>query len=98
MRKSRANLKIGPTLMEPIARLVGCYVNNIFVDAVDLGQRLDEINGVAFVASKLRPNRMSVDCDPQSCNPVIICSSRQKPEPHRSDANEYRAPARGCVR
>ncbi len=60
--------------MKPIARLAGRYINNVFVDAVDLGQRLDEIKGVAFVASQLRPNRMSVDCDPQSCNPVTICS------------------------
>ena len=96
MRKSGANFEIGPTFMEPFARLAGGYVNNVFVDAVDLGQRLDEINGVAFVASKLRPNRMSVDCDPQSRNPVIIYSSRPKPGPRHSDANAYRA--RGCVR
>ena len=70
MRKSGANLEIGPTLMEAIARLAGRYVNNVLIDAVDLGQRLDEINGVAFVAPKLRPNRMSIDCDPQSCNPT----------------------------
>lgn len=84
--------------MEPVARLAGCYVNNVLVDAVDLGQRLDEINGVAFVASKLRPNGMSIDCDPQSRNPVIICSSRQKPVPRHPGADAYRAPARGCVR
>lgn len=41
MRKSGPNLDVGPTLMESIAGLVGRYVNKVFVDAVDLGQRLD---------------------------------------------------------
>ena len=66
MRKGGANFEVGPTLMEAIARLVGRDVDSVVVDAVDLRQRLDEINGVAFVAPKLRPNRMSIDCDPQS--------------------------------
>ena len=65
MRKGRANFEIGPTLVEAIARLVSGDVDSVAVDAVDLGQRLDQIYGVAFVAPKLRANSMSIDCDPQ---------------------------------
>ena len=58
--------------MEAFARFVSRDVNSVMIDAVDLRQRLNEVNGVAFIAPKLRPNRMSIDCDPQSVSPVII--------------------------
>jgi hypothetical protein len=64
VRKSRANFEIGPTLIEAIACLDGGDVDGVIIYGVDLGQRLDEIYGVAFVAPKLRANSMSIDCDP----------------------------------
>ena len=71
--KGFANFEIGPALVETIASFCGRNVNSVLIDAVNLRQRFDEIDGVAFVSPKLRPNRMSIDCDPQSCNPVVIC-------------------------
>ena len=50
--------------MKAIARFVGGNVDGVLVVAVDQGQRLNEIDGVAFVTAELRPNGMSVDCDP----------------------------------
>ena len=52
--------------MEPIASLVSGDVDSVVVGAVDLGQRLDEIYGVAFVAPELCADSVSIDCDPQS--------------------------------
>ncbi|MND06613.1 hypothetical protein D3C83_280910 [compost metagenome] len=52
--------------MEAIARFVGCDVEGVVVGAIDLRQRFNEVYGVAFVASELRPNRMSIDRDPQA--------------------------------
>src|SRR5215204_5394348 len=72
MRKCCANFEIGPALLKPIAGLVCSDVDSVAIDAVDLRQRLNEINGVAFVAPKLRPNSMRVDCDPQPVSPVLI--------------------------
>ena len=63
MRKSGANLEIGPAITEPIACFVGGDVDRVTVGAIDLCQRLDQIDGVTFVASKLRPNGMSIDGD-----------------------------------
>lgn len=65
------NFEIGPTALEAVARLVGRYINCVLINAVDLRQRFNKVDGVAFVASKLRSNRMSIDCDPQSVSPVI---------------------------
>src|SRR6185503_6094379 len=75
VRKSGANLEIGPTPVEAFARLVSRDVDSVVIGAVDLGQRLDQVNGVAFVTSKLRPNSMSIDCDPQSCSPELFLGS-----------------------
>jgi hypothetical protein len=34
------------------------------IGVVDRCQRFDEVDSVAFVASELRPDRVSIDCDP----------------------------------
>ena len=60
MRKSRANLEIGPTITETIASFVGRYVDCVTVVGVDLGESFDQVDGVAFIAPQLRPNRMSI--------------------------------------
>ena len=57
--------------MEAIVSFARGDVKSVVIDAVDLRQRLDEVNGVAFISAKLRPNRMSIDCDPQSLSPVM---------------------------
>jgi hypothetical protein len=53
--------------VESIACFVGRDVQGVVVGAVDLRQRFNQVYGVAFVASELRPNRMSIDCDPHAC-------------------------------
>ena len=57
------------SFLKAFARLVSRDVDSVVIGAVDLGQRLDQVNGVAFITPKLRPNSMSIDCDPQSCIP-----------------------------
>ena len=109
VRQRCANVKIGPAFVKTLAGLASRNVDSVVIDAVDLRQRLNEINGVAFVAPKLRPNSMSIDCDPQPVSPVLIlpdllgssgrsiCFYRlRKPGHLPSDVRAYRA--RGCVR
>ena len=50
--------------MEAIACLVSSDVDSIVINAVDLGQRLDEVYGVAFIASELCADSMSIDGNP----------------------------------
>src|SRR6185369_10387222 len=62
-----ANFEIGPTITEALACFVCSYVDRVLVDVVNLGEAFDEIDGVAFVASELSPDSMSIDRDPQLC-------------------------------
>jgi hypothetical protein len=66
VRKSGPNFEIGPTSMEAIVCLGCCNVERVIISPIDLRERLNEVNGVAFIAPKLRPNRMSIDCYSQS--------------------------------
>src|ERR1041385_1155024 len=60
--------------MKAILRFGGSDVERVLVNTIDLRERFNEIEGVAFVTSKLRPYRMSIDCDPQSVSPVsLLC-------------------------
>src|ERR1700730_4230711 len=56
MRKRSTDLKIRPSPIETLAGLGGSDVEGVLVYGIDLGQRLDEIGGVAFITRKLRPN------------------------------------------
>lgn len=69
------NLEIGPTLMESFDGFGSGDVESVIVNAVDLRQCFNEVDGVAFVSGKLRSNRMSVDCDPQPVSPVSLSAS-----------------------
>ena len=50
--------------MEAISCFLGGDVDSVVITAVDLGQRLDEIYGVAFIAPELCADSMSIDRDP----------------------------------
>src|SRR5215213_3484414 len=63
MGKCRANFEVGPTTAEALACFVCCNVDRVLIDVVELSQRLDEIDSVAFVATELRPDSVSIDCD-----------------------------------
>src|SRR4030095_885777 len=63
------DFKIWPTLVEANESFVGRDVNDVVVNVIDLRERLDQIDGVAFVTPKLRADRMRIDCDPQSVSP-----------------------------
>ena len=63
MRESGANFEIGPTITEPIACFASGDVDRVVVDAVDPGEGFNQVDGVTFVASKLRPDGMSIDAD-----------------------------------
>src|ERR1044071_6513931 len=108
MRESGPNLEIGPTITESISCFVGSDVDRIVVDVIDLRQCFDQVDGVTFVASKLRPNGMSIDGDSddriyktgiqsrKSCQILLILSisflQRKPGSPRRGF--EYRALAR----
>src|SRR5215213_11215017 len=72
MRKRRVNFEVWPAPMETIVGFSSCDVEGVIINAIDLRERLDEINGVALISRKLRPNRMRIDCDPQSLSPVRV--------------------------
>jgi len=63
-------------LVEAIAGLCCRYVECVIVNLIDLRKRFDEVNGVAFVSSKLCANGMSVDCDPHSLIRVPLFGTR----------------------
>ena len=65
------NFEVVPTRMEAIESLTSCYVDGVVVSPIDFSERLDKINGVAFVAAKLGANGMRIDGDPQSGSPFI---------------------------
>ena len=68
------NFEVGPALMKAIMGLGRGDVERVLVNAIDLRERFDQVEGVAFVTSELRPHRMSIDCDPQSVSPVsLLC-------------------------
>jgi hypothetical protein len=46
------------------------------IDAVDLRQRFNQVNRVAFVSPELRPDRMSVDPDPQALPQPILSPTK----------------------
>src|SRR6476646_10727869 len=65
--------------MKAIVSFRGSDVAGVLVNLIDLLQVFDQVEGVAFVSSKLRPYRMSIDCDPQSVSPVsLLCFKRQR--------------------
>ena len=108
MRESGANFEIGPTITKSISCFVGGDVDRVTVDAVDLRQCFDQVDGVTFVASELRPNGMSIDGDSddriyktgiqsrKSCQILLILSISflQRKPGSRRRGFEYRARAR----
>lgn len=72
MRERCANCEIRPAPVKPVVGMIRCNVEKVFVGQIDLRQRLNKIRGVAFITTKLRPDRMSVDCDAQSDSPVSL--------------------------
>ena len=66
------NAEVGPALLKPLVGFSGRDVESVLVIVIDLRERFDQVKGVAFVSSKLRPYRMSIDCDPQSVSPVSL--------------------------
>ena len=67
------NFEVGPALLKAIVGGGSGDVESVLVNAIDLRERFDQVEGVAFVTSELRPHRMSIDCDPQSGSPVTSC-------------------------
>jgi len=65
VRESCTNFEIGPTPVEAIACFVGSNVDGVLIETVDLRQRFNEMDGVAFIAAELRANRVSIDGDAQ---------------------------------
>jgi hypothetical protein len=72
VRQCVADFEIGPALIETFVRFGSCDVERVVVNAIDLRERFNEVESVAFVSPKLRPYRMSIDCDPQSVSPVSL--------------------------
>lgn len=71
------NFEIGPAPVETIVSLGSCDVESVIVDVIDLRERFDKVNGVAFISRKLRPDRMRIDCDPQWVSPISLLASEK---------------------
>ena len=72
------NSEVGPALMKA---LVGCGsrdVERVLVDGIDLRERFDQIEGVAFVTSELRPDSMSINRDPHLASRIFSHKKAQK--------------------
>jgi len=69
------NFEIRPALVKAFIGFSSRDVEYVLVDVIDLRERLDQVGGVAFVASELRPNRMRIDGDPQRSSPFKVCTS-----------------------
>ena len=78
MGKCGANFEVGPTTAETLACFVGGDVDRVLIDGVDLSQRLDEIDGVAFVAPELRSDSVGVDRDPQTLPQKLSATNKHK--------------------
>ena len=56
MRKGAADFEIGPALVETVAGFCSGYVECVIVNLIDLRERFDEVNGIAFVSSEFSAN------------------------------------------
>ena len=56
VRQSQANGKIRPAIIEAVDCVVFGDVQSVAVDRIDLGQRLDQVDGVTFVPGQPSAN------------------------------------------
>ena len=69
-------------MTKAIASFVGRNVDSVLVDAIDLGERLYQINSVTFVAPEPGSDRMSIDSDPH------VASKSSAAKRHKSAKTE----------
>src|SRR5258708_22059703 len=65
VRERLSYFEIGPAISEPIDSGRFGYVECVEISLIDLGQSLDQVDRITFVAGQLRSDRVRVDCDVQ---------------------------------
>src|SRR5712691_2005129 len=68
MRQRDANSEIRPAIVEAFQSLAPGNIQRVIIDSIDLGERFNQICGVAFVSGESGPNRVGVNCYTQNPN------------------------------
>ncbi len=63
MRQRLLDREVRPTLIKPLDRGPFGYVQRVKISLIDLGEGLDQVDGVTFIAAELSSDRMRIDCD-----------------------------------
>ena len=65
MRQGLLDLKVRPALIKPLDRGPLGYVQGVKIGLIDLGEGLDQVDGVTFIAAEFRSDGMRIDSDVQ---------------------------------
>ena len=63
MRQCLFDLEIGPALIKPLDSGPFGYVQGVKIGLIDLGEGLDQVDGVALIAAEFSSDGMRIDCD-----------------------------------
>ena len=57
------DFEVGPPVSEALDGLAFCDVECVAIGLIDLGEGLDQIDGVGFIAAQFSSDGMSINCD-----------------------------------
>ena len=63
MRQRAFYLEVSPAVLEPIGRRLFRNIERVLIGLIDLGEGLDQIDGVGFIAGELGSDGMRVNSD-----------------------------------